>query len=97
MSLLDFLDLVGLWCQDGLILDIFLLFNRIQKYFQIEILSFFIQVSPQVSDLVFQMNVWTQMIQRNLMIPRYLMIQGEFQLEVWTLIIKKSTVIPPCF
>ena len=29
------------------------------------------------------------------MIPRPLMIQGEFKLEVWTLIIEKSTVIPP--
>ena len=41
------------------------------------------------------MNKWTRMIQRNLMIPSYLMIQREFQLEVWALIIHKSMVIPP--
>ena len=34
------------------------------------------------------------MIQRNLMITRYLMIQREFQLEVWTWIIQRSRVIP---
>ena len=41
------------------------------------------------------MNLLTLMIQRNSLIPRYLMIQKEFQLEVGALIIQKSTVIPP--
>ena len=41
------------------------------------------------------MNKWTLMIQKNLMIPSYLMIQREFRLEVGTLIIQKSKVIPP--
>ena len=56
----------------------------------------------------FQMKVWTLMIQRNLLIPSYLMIPAiwwfqlfddpqlfDDQLEVWTLIIQKSAVIPP--
>ena len=41
------------------------------------------------------MNKWTLMIQKNLTIPSYLMIQREFRLEVGTLIIQKSKVIPP--
>ena len=52
MSLLSFVGLVSLWCQDWLILGIFLLFNLIQKHFQMEISSF--------------------LVQKNLMIPKYL-------------------------
>ena len=52
---------------------------------------------PLVSDSleVISKEYGTFMIQRNSMIPRYLMIQRKFQLEVWTLIIQNSTVIPP--
>ena len=39
MSLLSFVGLVSLWCQDWLILGIFLLFSLIQKYLQMEMLS----------------------------------------------------------
>ena len=94
MSLLDFVGLVGLWSQDGLILGIFWLYDAIQKYFQMEILSFFIQKNLMIPKCVI-VYMWTLMIQRNSMIPKSLMIQREFQLEVWTLIIQKSTVIPP--
>ena len=41
------------------------------------------------------MNKWSLMIQKNLTIPSYLMVQREFRLEVGTLIIQKSKVIPP--
>ena len=55
MSLLGLvgLDLVDIGCQVGLFLGIFLLFNLIQKYFQMEMLSLMIQKNlmiPLVSD-----------------------------------------------
>ena len=58
-----------------------------------EILSLMIQ-EKWWSQSLWWSRSYFKWIQRNFMIPRYLMIQREFQLEVWTLIIQKSTVIP---
>ena len=54
VGLLGLVGLVGMGCQVGLVLGTFLLFDLIQKYFQMEILSL--------------------MIQKNLMIPKSLMV-----------------------
>ena len=57
VGLLGLVGLVGVGCLFGLILGIFLLFDLIQKYFQMAALSL--------------------MIQKNLMIPRSLMVISE--------------------
>ena len=43
VSLLGLVSLVGMWYQVGPILGTFLLFDLIQKYFEMEILSLMIQ------------------------------------------------------
>ena len=49
VSLLGLAGLVGLGCQVWLVLGILLLFNLIQKYFQMEILSLMIQKIMMIS------------------------------------------------
>ena len=83
MSLLSFVGLVSLWCQDWLILGIFLLFSLIQKILTKGDVVFDPKEfdDPLVSDsLEFQRNVRTLMIQRISIIPRYLMIPRKYGL-----------------
>ena len=66
-SLPGLVGVVGVWCQVRQFLCIFLFFDLIQKYFQMEILSLMIQknlMNPK-SLMSFPIKVWT------LMIPTY--------------------------
>ena len=57
MSLLSLVGLVGLRCQVGLILGIFLLFNMMQKSFQMETRSSWLNCALRDDEAVFWVSI----------------------------------------